>query len=578
MKSPSHQSLIVGFTMALVLIGVVSWLNLDFDSRVRTSAEWVAHTHLVRYSISRLLSDVQDVEVGTRGFILTGTPVFLEPYNAAIKQVEAQIRLIRELTSTIPQQQRYLDALEPLIRHRLELAEDIVRVRKEQGFEPAQALVAGGQGRKTMDAVRAEIERMDAVEARLLKDRDVVNRREAVTVRQLTFLGAGVSFLLLGLVFALLLHENRLRLRAEVTLRQSRTDLARAQEAAHLGSWSWDIARDRVSWSDEMHRIYGVDPAGFVATVEGVSRLIHPEDLWKQERCIRELLAGQSFQPFEYRVLHPDGTLRTVDVSSMQLDVDDGGRPQRVFGIAQDITERKLVQEELLKKNAEIEHFTNAVSHDLKSPLVTIKTFLGFLEKDLKAVDAEAADRDLGYIHRAADQMERLLAELLELASIGHTRNASVQMPLQEVVQEALGLVAGQLAVRGVEVEVTRDPVWLYGDRPRLVEVFQNLIDNAVKFLGDQTAPRIEIGAERENGEIVLFVRDNGKGIDPRHQLKLFGLFEKLDPHTPGSGIGLAMVRRILLAHGGKIQAQSDGPGKGATFRFTLANTRLGAK
>jgi len=103
-----------------------------------------------------------------------------------------------------------------------------------------------------------------------------------------------------------------------------------------------------------------------------------------------------------------------------------------------------------------------------------------------------------------------------------------------------------------------------------LLEVFQNLLDNAVKFLGDQPSPRIEIGVEEAKGEMLLFVRDNGSGIDPRHQTKLFGLFEKLHPGTPGSGIGLALVKRIVEVHGGRIWAESSGPGQGATFRFTL--------
>ncbi|MEI8311134.1 MAG: PAS domain S-box protein [Verrucomicrobiota bacterium] len=252
--------------------------------------------------------------------------------------------------------------------------------------------------------------------------------------------------------------------------------------------------------------------------------------------------------------------------------VVEGARIGRVWSF-RDITEQSKAREELLKKNAELQRFTNTVSHDLKSPLVTIKTFLGYLEKDLD--DAAAVAKDLGYIRGAADKMERLLDELLALARIGHMRNAPVTVPMQEVAGEALELVAGQIAERGVHVEVTREPVWLHGDRVRLVEVFQNLLDNAVKFLGGQPDPRIEIGAEAEGGEIVLFVRDNGKGIDLRHKSKLFGLFEKLDPQTPGSGIGLAMVRRIVEVHGGKIEAQSEGLGRGATIRFTLAGTEL---
>jgi signal transduction histidine kinase len=119
-------------------------------------------------------------------------------------------------------------------------------------------------------------------------------------------------------------------------------------------------------------------------------------------------------------------------------------------------------------------------------------------------------------------------------------------------------------------VEVTQEPVLLYGDRPRLVAVFQNLLDNAVKFMGDQPSPRVVIGVESGADDVIFFVRDNGKGIDPRHQPKLFGLFEKLDPSAPGDGIGLALVKRILEVHGGRIWAESEGPGKGTCFKFTL--------
>ena len=249
-----------------------------------------------------------------------------------------------------------------------------------------------------------------------------------------------------------------------------------------------------------------------------------------------------------------------------------GERIGRVWSF-RDITAHMQAKEELRKKNADLAEFTNTVSHDLKSPLVTIKTFLGYLKKDLG--DPVSLAKDLGYIHGAADKMGSLLDELLALARVGHLPNSSEEVPLQEIVREARRLVAGQIAERGVRVDVTSEPIVLHGDRPRLVEVFQNLLDNAVKFLGDQPEPRIEIGAEQEGGEIVFFIRDNGKGIDPRHKSKLFGLFEKLDPRTPGSGIGLAMVRRIVEAHGGTIHAHSDGPGMGTTFRFTLSKTIL---
>jgi signal transduction histidine kinase len=151
--------------------------------------------------------------------------------------------------------------------------------------------------------------------------------------------------------------------------------------------------------------------------------------------------------------------------------------------------------------------------------------------------------------------------------------NPPEEVALQAVVKEVLDLVAGGITERGVEVVVTQEPVLLYGDRSRLVEVFQNLVDNAVKFMGDQPKPRVEIGVETSGNEKVLFVRDNGVGIEPRYQPKVFGLFEKFDPGTKGTGIGLALVKRIVEVHGGKIWVESAGIGQGATFRFTLAKT-----
>jgi signal transduction histidine kinase len=219
--------------------------------------------------------------------------------------------------------------------------------------------------------------------------------------------------------------------------------------------------------------------------------------------------------------------------------------------------------------------FTYTISHDLKSPLVTISVFLNYLEQDLQQADPAAVAKDLAYIRNAAGRMSKLLDELLALSRVGHVESPAVDVPLQTVVQEALALVAGQIAARGVQVDVTAVPIFLHGDRSRFVEVFQNLLDNACKFMGAQPSPRIEIAVEETAGEQVIVVRDNGNGIDPRFLSKIFGLFEKLDPESGGTGIGLALVRRIVEVHGGRIWVESEGLGQGATFRFTLAKTHL---
>jgi DNA-binding LacI/PurR family transcriptional regulator/signal transduction histidine kinase len=249
---------------------------------------------------------------------------------------------------------------------------------------------------------------------------------------------------------------------------------------------------------------------------------------------------------------------------------------ERTCELEQEISERKQAEavqqtliSELEAKNTELERFTYTVSHDLKSPLITISGFTGFLEQDMLAGDLERAKEDMIHINAAAARMQRLLDELLELSRIGRLMNPPEEVSFETIAREAVELVRGRIEARGVEVMIVPDLPTVHGDRARLVEVVQNLVDNACKFMGDQPQPRIEIGARQDGAEPVFYVRDNGIGIEPQYQDRIFGLFDKLDPQSEGTGIGLTLVKRIIETHGGKIWVESQ-PGEGATFYFTL--------
>ena len=364
----------------------------------------------------------------------------------------------------------------------------------------------------------------------------------------------------------------RERYEAATALREIADKLRRAEAMGHLGHWSLDLRSQRVFWSDEVFRIHGVAVADGNLPWETEVSSVHPDDRANHSRAIAAIQRDGT-GVFEYRVLRPDDDVRHVAAYG-ELGRDAAGDPVSIFGTVLDVTELRQKERELQETNNELARFTYTVSHDLKSPLVTITTFLGFLEQDTRRQDAERMEKDLAFIRGAADKMARLLDELLELSRVGRKMNPFVEVPLKAVVQEAQAIVAGQIAARGVQVSIVSEPVLLYGDRRRLVEVFQNLFDNAIKFMGDEPAPRVEIGTRPQGADIVVFVRDNGIGIDPRHQHKLFGLFEKLDPGAEGTGMGLALARRIVDVHGGRIWVESEGAGKGATFCFTLAKTR----
>ncbi len=229
---------------------------------------------------------------------------------------------------------------------------------------------------------------------------------------------------------------------------------------------------------------------------------------------------------------------------------------------------------ELEAKNAELEQYAYTVSHDLQAPLVTIQGFLNLLKEDLSAGDAERIEQDMARISSATYSMKQLLSELLDLAHVGHVRNPPETVSLAKLTSEVVELLGVQIAEGGVEIEIDPNMGVVVGDRLRLLELFQNLIENAVKFMGDQPTPRVTIGARQDDEGIVYFVRDNGVGIDPRFHEKVFDLFQRLNPSLDGTGVGLTLVKRIVEWHGGQVWVESEGPGRGATFCFRLVAYR----
>ena len=315
-------------------------------------------------------------------------------------------------------------------------------------------------------------------------------------------------------------------------------DIANAVEALHLGAWDY-----------------------LLKPIEDMAMLLHAvETSLERARLIED---NRQYQEH----LEESVRKRTAELEKTNAALNA------------EIAERKSIQaerekliEKLESQNAELERFAYTVSHDLKSPLITIKGFLGVLEQDLGSQYTGKISEHMARIGVAADRMFSFLKDLLELSRIGRLINPPSDIPMTELAGEAVDLVHGPITAGNIQVCVDQNLPIIRGDRVRMREVYQNLIENAVKYMGEQPNPKIEIGMRRDDGEAaVFFVRDNGIGIDPLFQDKIFGLFDKLDPKAEGSGVGLSLVRRILEVHDGRIWIESDGKGAGSTFCFTLA-------
>ncbi len=261
---------------------------------------------------------------------------------------------------------------------------------------------------------------------------------------------------------------------------------------------------------------------------------------------------------------HPDGS-----VSKMAM--------------IRDITQRKLIEEErerliseLEAKNSDLKVLNFAVSHDLRGPLITIKGLMKWVQRDATEGNLERLQKTIDRITLSATRMEQLIDDLLKLSRAGSMHGVVEEISVAEVAHEVIDVLAGKIYERGVRVEIDKSIPSVQGERHRLLTILQNLVENAVKYMGPQESPLIQVGCRIDSGAKIFYVKDNGIGIDSSNIDKIFELFMKVNDNTEGSGIGLAILKRIIEEDGGRIWVESEGLGKGCTFCFTYDTRREG--
>jgi len=360
------------------------------------------------------------------------------------------------------------------------------------------------------------------------------------------------------------------RKRTEAALQKSENRLVNAQRIAHLGSWEWNIRTGECQWSAELFSIYGLDPKTFCPTIEAFANLIHPEDKGLVDREIEKILTQGMSVSFDFRIITANGSIRILNTTGEIAKYDEEGKPLLMVGTNLDITDRKRVEDEVRRSNAELQQFAYIASHDLQEPLRMVVSYLTLLESKYQdQLDAKANE----YIHFAVEggrRMHELIDDLLTFSRVETRGKAFALVNMNDLVADTIQVLKLQIDEGKAQVIVKNLPT-IMADPSQLSQLMQNLINNAIKFRKDD-APIVEISARQNAGEFIFLVKDNGIGIDPKYQDKLFQMFQRLHSRQEyeGTGIGLAISKKIVERHGGRIWYESDGK-NGSTFLFTIS-------
>ena len=581
--------LVAGFC-AIGLVLAAAFLATLINLRsVYNTAEAVAHTQAVISALERLLGTVVDAETGERGFIITAREAYLEPYERARADMAETLMRVQALTADNSAQQADVERLRSLADHKLAELAEAIEQRRASGFLAAQAVVLTNAGKRTMDDMRGVVSQMKNREEALLATRVAQSRSEYRTAVFTASLTAAVSVLAVAGLFLGTVRLGDARRRATRLAERLRVTLT------SIG--------DAVVVTDDRGRVTELNPVGEALTgwtltdaigrrIEEVFVIIHAQTRQPAEvpiaRVLRDgVVAGLANHTV---LLSKDGREIPIDDSAAPIKNPDG-HVTGVVMVFRDVTERYRAEldrsaladaEHLARRRAEADsrakdEFLAMLGHELRSPLSPIMTALQLMKRRA----GDDIERERMVIERQARHLTRLVEDLLDVSrvTLGKLEIEKVPIDMADVIAGAIEMCGPLFAQKGhtLTVDVPSSGLPVLGDATRLGQIVSNLLTNAAKYT--PAGGRVTVRAAREDDAVVVRIRDTGIGIAPDALGRIFDLFAQertaRQRADGGLGLGLTIVKRLVEAHDGTIEAHSDGAGAGSEFVLRVpANTR----
>lgn len=562
-----NKKILVGFVLTLAIL---IWLAVSSFINTRnfvSSSRMVAHTLGVLYNTERVLGIVTNIELGQRGYTITANKDFLSVHEDAVKNVNVYIGNLTRLTSDNESQQLRLATLKERVDQLKEFSSEVIEMRT-RSFGEAMRANQSLTGKALLDDIRQLIVDIEKEEHDLLESRSSINERQinhfnAAFVSLLVATG-----LILMLIFFAINVNIRNRIETEKRLHHALKEVEDLYNNAPCGYHSLDANGVFVNINDRLLNWLGYQK-GEVVGRKSFKEILHPSDWPKFDYEYARFKETGAVNDLEFTFVRRDGRELPVMLSAAALK-DDKGQFIKSRATTFDNTERKKSEVKILNLNQELEAFTYSVSHDLRAPLRSIDGYARILQEDYSDKLDQEGTRVLNVIVNNGKRMGKLIDDLLDFARLGRndlTRNRVAMNPLVEnIVAE---LVEQE---KNTQIEYTIHPLATsLVDVDMIRQVWINLVSNAIKYSAKSAKVIIEISSTETASEVVYCIRDNGVGFDMKYSNKLFGVFQRLHriQDFAGTGVGLAIVRRVIERHGGKVWAEGK-VNEGASFYFSI--------
>ncbi|MBF8148361.1 CHASE3 domain-containing protein [Winogradskyella sp. F6397] len=585
--TPSKLLKIV-FGVGLFVILCIGGFTYKHIQELSESTEEVNDTQTLRTELEHMVYNLKEAEVGHRGFLLTHDSLFLKPYHESRLKIDQNLKRLDTLIVKDKAQRENLNQLEQDIVKRFIIFNKSLNIATDDEILTKDILLLLHEGKIKMSRIRNDISVMLELENKLLHEQQKKNE-EAIGITPLFLYSILIlTLLLLLLAYAKINKDLMVLKKTNKDLKIFKTLTEQAEIVSKSGTWMWKIKDNTYHFSDNLYKLLGTEPQSFEPNLESIFKYVHEDDAEDLRQEISNMIKNEDLPFVTFRIVQPNGATKHLKAHAKLIDI--GFEEKQLLGVAVDVTDEfdsfNLIQErnqELERNNKELSDFNYVASHDLQEPLRKIQTFISRLETNDGEQISEKGQFYISKIKSSSARMRMLIEDLLQYSRTNNADKDYVNTNINMLLEHAKHELSDSIESKGAIITNDNLPN-LEVVAFQIQQLFINLISNSLKYSKEGIAPVINISHQEVRTNTVkdiekslfkyhhkISFKDNGIGFEQVYAKNIFELFNRLHGKTEysGTGIGLAICKKIVENHNGVIVAEAE-PNIGTTITIYL--------